>query len=76
MVKQTFLEMKKNALEKIIVSENEYDERGYLDIRIFYDASNGAGTEWKPTKKGVTVRFELLKEFKEGIDKAYEELNV
>jgi len=72
--KQIFKEIPRNSLEKIVISESEWREASYLDIRIYYDASNGQGTGWRPTKKGLTIRHEDLADFKKAIDTAYEEL--
>jgi len=72
--KQVFKEIQKSSTEKIIISESEWEDQSYLDLRIFYDASHGKGTLWKPTRKGITVRLELLEQLKEAIDAACEEL--
>jgi len=63
-------EIPKSSLEKIVISESEWKEVSYLDIRIFYDASNGQGTDWRPTKRGISIRIEDLEEFEKGINKA------
>lgn len=72
--KRIFKEIPKNSIEKIVISESEWNDNSYLDMRIFYDASDGKGTDFRPTKKGITIRLNFLKDFKEGIDKAYKEL--
>ena len=71
---KVFLEIPRNSLEKIVISESEWREVSYLDIRIYYDASNGQGTDWRPSKKGLTIRHEDLEKFKSGVDNAVEEL--
>lgn len=73
-LKKTYKEIPKNSTEKIVVSLSEWSDSEYVDIRLWYDASNGRNTEWKPTKKGITIKPEFLKDLREGIDKAIEEL--
>ena len=44
----------KNARERIQVALTEYNGRELLDVRVYY--TDGTGDEWKPTRKGLTVR--------------------
>ena len=73
-LKKTYIEIPKNSTEKIVVSLSEWNDSEYVDIRLWYDASNGKNTEWKPSKKGITIKPEFLKDLKEGIDLAISEL--
>jgi hypothetical protein len=43
----------KNAREEIRLSINEFKGNKYIDIRVFFKGANG--TEYLPSKKGVTV---------------------
>lgn len=52
-------EIDKNSLEKIRIQRTNYKGKDLLDIRVFYEAENG---EWKPTKKGITFKVELLED--------------
>ena len=71
--KKTFFEIKRNDLEKIIISESEWKEVSYLDIRIWFDPT-GDGKEFIPTKKGLTVRLDDLEAFRDGVITATKEL--
>jgi len=59
--------IQKNPTEKIQVSEKEYKDNKYIDVRIWYlDEKSG---EYKPTKKGVSFTEEHWADF---IDKLNE----
>lgn len=66
-------EFKKNSSEKIVASLTTYRGKKLFDLRIFFDASSGDGSDWRPTKKGITISEDLLPELKKAIDKAQEE---
>ncbi len=51
---------KKNNRDYIVLSEQSYQGREYIDIRSYYTDSNGA---MKPTKKGITFNPSKLREF-------------
>lgn len=53
----------KSQREQIRISLNEYKGHEYIDIRSFYE-SDGV---FRPSKKGVTLRVELLPELLHGI---------
>ncbi len=57
-------EFKRNAEETLRISLSTFKGRTYIDIRSFYEDSNG---ELAPTKKGVTITPELWDEFRTGI---------
>jgi hypothetical protein len=57
-------EFKRNADDTLRISLSNYKGRTYVDIRIFYQDSNG---ELAPTKKGVTITPELWDEFRAGV---------
>lgn len=44
-------EIQKNAVDKIVVSNDEFSGHKYTNVRIYVEN----GGEWVPTKKGVTV---------------------
>jgi len=50
----------------IRISENEYRDRKFIDIRQYYKDSDG---EFQPTKKGVTFSPDLLEDVIEGLKK-------
>ena len=57
-----------NKTDDIIIriSENEYQDHKYIDIRQYYKDDNG---EFKPTKKGITFPPDLLEDVIEGLQK-------
>ncbi len=65
-------EFKKNAQEKVILSFTEFKGKQLIDLRVYYDAGK-TEEDWRPSRKGVTVRLEFLPDLKEGIDKAFKE---
>lgn len=50
----------------IRISENEYQNRKFIDVRQFYKDSEG---EFRPTKKGVTFSLDLLEDVIKGLRK-------
>ena len=73
-VKKIFREIPKSMTEKIIVALTEWHGSAYVDIRLWYDASNGRNTDWKPSKKGIAIKQDFLKDLRDGIDSAILEL--
>ena len=57
----------KNPEEEIRFTLREYKERHYLDLRLWYQPSNGG--DYFPTKKGITFALEFLPELKKGLEK-------
>ncbi len=51
----------KNSRERIEVRAAEYQGHQYIDIRTYW--RNGDDDAWKPSKKGVTVKPELVADF-------------
>jgi len=56
----------------IRVALTEFRKRQYIEIRTYYMADDG---EWKPTKKGVTLSPDLMREVHQALGKAFEELD-
>jgi len=52
-------EIERSETEKLHIELSNYKGRDFVSIRIYYLADNG---EWRPTKKGVTVRPDQLDE--------------
>ena len=50
----------KNTRERIEVRATEYEGRRYIDVRVWWRSNDD--DEWKPSKKGVTLRPELVGE--------------
>ncbi|HPW54351.1 MAG: transcriptional coactivator p15/PC4 family protein [Thermoanaerobaculaceae bacterium] len=64
-------EFKRNAEETLRISLSTFKGRTYVDIRLFYEDTNG---ELAPSKKGVTITPELWDEFRIGVARAEETL--
>ena len=58
----------RNPEEEFRFTLREYKERGYLDIRLWFQPAQGG--DMRPTKKGVTFSVEVLNEVKKGLDRA------
>ncbi|HPJ27367.1 MAG TPA: transcriptional coactivator p15/PC4 family protein [Candidatus Sabulitectum sp.] len=54
------------------VALTEFRNRQYMEIRTYYMADDG---DWKPTKKGITLSPELMREVYAALGKAFEELD-
>ncbi len=67
-------EIQKNSMEKIRIALTEFKGHKLLDIRVYYDASETRDADFKPTKKGISIPIDLVREVKEGIDKALEQI--
>ncbi len=52
-------EIERNRTEKIRIELSNYRGKDFISVRIYFLADNG---EWRPTKKGVTVRPDQLDE--------------
>jgi len=63
-------EFEKNALERVRAEFTRWSGRDVFNLRVFYDAGDGT-PDWKPTKKGLTVRVELIPELKKAMDLAF-----
>ncbi|AEX86495.1 Transcriptional Coactivator p15 (PC4) (plasmid) [Marinitoga piezophila KA3] len=56
-------EFDKNTREKVRIFIEEYAGKQLLHIRVFYQDLDG---EWKPTKKGISLRLELAEKVLRG----------
>jgi len=61
----------KSPTERVQVSLSTFKGKTYVDLRIYYKASDG---EFKPTKKGITLSPDLLPELGEAIRKLMEKV--
>ena len=61
----------KNPEEEVRFTLKEYKDRQYLDVRLWFQSSNGG--EYYPTKKGITLSLDYLGEFKKGLERAGKE---
>ena len=69
--KKVVHEFMKNATERVKVKLSTFKERDLLDIRVYYNPDEVEDV-WRPSKKGITMRFDLIPEMKKAIDKAYD----
>ncbi|PIE53020.1 transcriptional regulator [Candidatus Fermentibacteria bacterium] len=53
------------------VALTEFRKRQYIEIRTYYMADDG---EWKPTRKGITLNPDLMREVHQALGKALKEL--
>lgn len=63
-------EFQKNALEKVVIEITEHLGKKYLNLRVWFDASKGQNTDWRPSQRGITLSVDLIQMLQAGIDKA------
>jgi len=69
---QVVYEFEKNANEIVRVELSNYKGTDVIGIRVFFYA-DGEKDNRVPSKKGITMRADLIPELKKAVDKAYEE---
>ncbi len=52
-------EIERNDTERLRIEASNYKGSDFISVRIYYLADNG---EWRPTKKGITVKPEKVDE--------------
>ena len=57
----------KKGKGQVRISLSEYKENEYIDIRSFYLRKEGAGDEYLPTRRGVTIPTDSYPELLKGI---------
>lgn len=62
----TIAKIRKSATSEIWVCLREYQDRQYVDVREHF--LSGDDHQWRPTKKGVMVKPELLPQVIDGIE--------
>lgn len=67
-------EFKKNAVEIVKTEITEYQGQRYLNIRIWFDASDKGKPEWRPSQKGITLNINLFEDLKAAVLKAEKEI--
>ena len=65
---------KKNALEEVRTEISEYEGEQYINIRIWYDASENGQPEFRPSQKGITLNISLYDDLKDAVLKAGKEI--
>ena len=66
-------EFTKNTQERIRVELVKYNNYELIGVRVYFLA-DVEQNKWIPTKKGITMKADLLPELKKGIDMAAHEL--
>ncbi len=62
---------RRNANEEVRITTRRYQEKDYLDIRVFFQSSKDG--EFKPTRKGITVGLEFASEFDTALERIRDE---
>jgi hypothetical protein len=64
-------DIKKNNNEIIRIEVSEYKGRDLINIRIWYQAIDGASGDvvFKPTQKGITLNISEFEELMDGVEK-------
>ena len=52
-------EIERNDTERLRIEASNYKGSDFISVRIYYLADNG---EWRPTKKGITVKPDKIDE--------------
>lgn len=64
-------EFEKNAAELVRAEITKWNGRDIFNLRVFFDVSKNGQPDWRPTKKGLAVRTELIPEVKKAVDLAF-----
>jgi hypothetical protein len=64
-------QVERNQTEVIRISTEEFKGRSYVDVRVYFEDSEG---EWKPTKKGVAISPDKLDQVIQLLKEAQEKL--
>lgn len=62
-------EFPKSTREKVCSRIKRLSGREYADLRVYYEVeSDSPDVEWAPSKKGITIRLDLLPRLREAVD--------
>lgn len=64
-------DIEKNMNNRIRISITEFKGNNYIDVRVYYEDDSG---EYKPTKKGVAFRPDLISQVIDGLLQAQKEM--
>ena len=62
---------KRNPTEEVRAGIKEFKGRQYIDIRIYYLDDQ---SEWKPTRKGISLATDFMPELKNAVESIEKEL--
>ena len=68
------IEIQKNSREIIRIEATEFKGYPLISMRIYFREDPGG--EWKPSRKGLTLRHHLVPELVQGIQELMEENHV
>jgi len=63
----------KNAVEEVRITQTVYYGIDLVDVRVYYQADNG---DWRPSKKGLTVKLETFPVLAASVLEACDKLGV
>jgi len=66
---RVIVEFERGAGQKVVVRRTRFREKDYLDLRQFFEGDDG---QWLPTKKGVSLPWELRSALIEALQKEQE----
>ena len=66
---QIVVEFERGAGQKVVVRRTEFKGKEYLGLRQFFEGDDG---QWLPTKKGVSLPWELRPALIEALQKEQE----
>ena len=69
-MEKNYAEIEKGE-DLVKVSLTEFKGRQYVEVRTYYMADDG---EWKPTRKGITLAPDLMKQVSSALNKALDDL--
>ena len=69
-MEKNYAEIEKGE-DLVKVSLTEFKGRQYVEVRTYYMADDG---EWKPTRKGITLSPDLMKQVNTALSEALDEL--
>jgi len=65
---------KNNPMEEVRVDVRKFRVEKYIDIRVWYDASENGESDYRPSTKGITLNINLFDDLKEAVLKAEKEI--
>jgi len=67
-MRKTIATIPKNSMDEVRVSLSEFKGHTYVDVRVYTEFEGDS--EKRPTKKGITVRPDLLPELRQALEQA------
>jgi hypothetical protein len=64
-------EFEKNTEERVRAEFSQWNGRDLFSLRVFFNVGSGT-PDWRPTRKGLTIRTELIPELKKAMDLSFQ----